>query len=284
MKKVLIWVAGTFFTVMCALLGMLYYFGSTMRSDKQIAKAFNSLSYQIHREEIFNHPTRWITTGSETADWTILFFHGAPGSWMDFEDYLIDSILQQSVRMIVIDRPGYGDSDYGNAETNIIRQARIAHQIMQKERHRRQLIVGYSYGGPVAGAYAARYGTTSDHLLLLAPVVHPEAERIFWFNSWLNTSLARSLLPGFINTASDEKLSHAKALNAIRHDWSRIKTPTTHLHCTDDWIAPYYANAAWTQQNITTQLLTQKSWAGDSHFLPNSLIDTILPTMIDILK
>ena len=89
--------------------------------DDQVRDHFDSVgySYEIHEEQIRDREIRWITTGAQQNNRAILFLHGAPGSWKDFSQYLIDPDLQQSMYMIAMDRPGYGYSDYGNAETSI---------------------------------------------------------------------------------------------------------------------------------------------------------------------
>lgn len=280
-RRVLRWILVVLGVLVCAILGALYYFGSVMRSDTKIAAHLESIPHVIHRDTIDGQSMRWLSVGDTTADHTILFFHGAPGSWMDFSDYLVDSQLLDRVHMIVVDRPGYGASGYGEAETGILRQAEIAHRIVG-DTTTPALIVGYSYGGPVAGAYAAEYGREGDRLLLLAPVIHPDEEPIFWFNGLLDTWVAKAVLPAFITVANDEKISHPKALDEIRGMWRHINIPTTHVHSEDDWIAPYAANLGWSKEQIPAPYITQVIWSDDSHFLPNNVKDRLLPIILDL--
>ena len=252
--------------------------------NNQIRDHFDSAgySYEIHEEQIRNREIGWIATGTKQNNRAILFLHGAPGSWKDFSQYLIDPDLQQSMYMIAMDRPGYGYSDYGNAETSIIEQVEIAHAIVQQYEIDSLLVVGYSYGGPIAGSYASRYPEKIFNLLLLAPVIAPYHEKIFWFNNLIEISLIKSLLPKFIRVANDEKLGHTKALIAIKNDWTMITVPAIHLHCMDDWIAPYEANVSWSQEHIPD--VTIVDWEGDSHFLPNNVYDRIKPVIMTMIS
>ncbi len=84
--------------------------------------------------------------------------------------------------MIAMDRPGYGYSDYCNEETSITERVEIAHAIIQLYNIDYLLIVGYSYGGPIADSYAGRYPEKIFNFLLLAPVIATYDEKIFWFN------------------------------------------------------------------------------------------------------
>ena len=60
-----------------------------------------------------------ITNNHFNSDNSILvcFIHGAPGSGMDFKKYMIDSNLLSHARLMIVDRPGYGNSD--NFQENI---------------------------------------------------------------------------------------------------------------------------------------------------------------------
>lgn len=254
--------------------------------DNRIVKHFEkaNVDFEIHREKLGDCELRWVESGNLDSDSLIFFSHGAPGGFSDFSDYVIDSQLVKNHRMIIMDRPGYGFSAYGHAEPSIIEQVEAVHFVLEHYRPQNLVVVGYSYGGPIAGDYAARYPEHIKAVLLLAPVIAPQGEKLFWFNPILDTWLARLLLPKFIDVANEEKLAHAKALQAIAPDWKKIKAPVYHLHCMDDWIAPFDVNTAWTQQNIPASQLHQVTWMGDSHFLPNHVKGHVDPVLKEILN
>src|SRR6187402_100491 len=64
--------------------------------------------------QIQNHHLHYVQTGADSLP-TLLFIHGTPGSWTAFEPYLKDTLLIARFRLISFDRPGFGDSDYGDA-------------------------------------------------------------------------------------------------------------------------------------------------------------------------
>ncbi len=68
-------------------------------------------------------PLHYVQTGNDSFP-TLLFVHGTPGSWDAFQNYLKNSGLLQHYRIISIDRPGFGYSDFGNVR-NISQQAAI---------------------------------------------------------------------------------------------------------------------------------------------------------------
>lgn len=254
--------------------------------DKRVQKHFEEagVKYKIHRETYCDAPIRWIESGDLNSGTLVFFQHGAPGGFGDFSDYMIDADLVKNARMVTMDRLGYGYSNYGEGEPSIIEHVKAAKYVLDQYQPDTIILVGYSYGGPIAGSLAGRHPEKLKALLMLAPVNAPEGERIFWFNGLFETRVAKWLLPKFIEVANVEKLSHATALQAIAEDWTKIQVPVKHLHCMDDWIAPFEYNTDWSKQQIPTEQLELITWMGDSHFLPNQQKDRIKPVLMDLLK
>ena len=262
-----------------------------MESDFRASPAKTKEIFEKSQTDFMEHfhpfkgnELRWITSGNPYASKTMFFLHGAPGSWADFSTYLTDSTLLEKCFMIAMDRPGYGHSDYGHATPSIIGQVEAAHEILQQYDRDTLILIGYSYGGPIAASYAARYPTNVENLILLAPVVNPDHEKIFWFNPIIAMPMARWILPKFVTVANEEKLNHEMALKEVARDWKYINIPTVHMHCKDDWIAPFEDNSSWIKSNIADSLLTQIAWTGDNHFLPNKVKSHILPVLYSLLN
>src|SRR5687768_14810555 len=70
-------------------------------------------SYQTGFREI-----HYIQSGNDTMP-LALFIHGSPGSLSAFIEFLADSILLQKALLISTDRPGFGYSNFGNAEPSL---------------------------------------------------------------------------------------------------------------------------------------------------------------------
>jgi len=276
------WIGGIAALLFIILIGLTYLVEPMIVNGPDKTKELfekAGVPYQEHIEVINGRSNRWIESGSSESKYTILFFHGAPGSWADFSFYLTDSTLVAHSHMISIDRLGYGLSEYGQIEPDIHKQVKIAHEIIQNYDVDSLIVVGYSYGGPIAPIYATEYPDRVAEVILLAPVVNPEAEKIFWFNPIIDNGLAKALLPKYISAANDEKMHHVQSLSAVMQDWDHIAVSVTHLHCEDDWIAPFEPNTTWVKSHIDSDLLTQIFWDGDSHFLPNTVPQRILPIL-----
>ena len=110
----------------------------------------------------------------------IIFIHGSPGTWRAWIKYLKDPQLQRMAHMIAVDRPGYGGSGKGQVETSLVQQALdIAPLLDKASPGQRVLVVGHSFGGPVAARLAMDYGDKITDILILAGSIDPDQERTF---------------------------------------------------------------------------------------------------------
>lgn len=93
----------------------------------------------------------------------VVLIHGLPGTAEDFEKV---TPLLDGHRTIAIDRPGYGSSDGGYFPVD--RQLRAIDQLLDRLKIRKAVLVGHSYGGTLALAYAARHPELVRGLVLVS--------------------------------------------------------------------------------------------------------------------
>jgi pimeloyl-ACP methyl ester carboxylesterase len=60
---------------------------------------------------------------------TLFFVHGSPRSWDAYKQFLEDSDLLKKFRIVSIDRPGFGYSQFGDA-MNVENQSRIIYPLI----------------------------------------------------------------------------------------------------------------------------------------------------------
>jgi hypothetical protein len=82
-------------------------------SDGQMKQRFskNGVVLRTATTKIQGRNVHYAITGNDSLP-TLVFLHGTPGSWNAFADYMQDSLLLGKYRMISIDRPGFGYSDF----------------------------------------------------------------------------------------------------------------------------------------------------------------------------
>jgi len=83
-------------------------------SDSEAREKFKAkgVGLVINTITVNNRHLHYLVTGNDSLP-TIVFVHGTPGSWDAFQQYLWDKELLQKFRLLAIDRPGFGYSDYG---------------------------------------------------------------------------------------------------------------------------------------------------------------------------
>ncbi|MGB3619701.1 MAG: alpha/beta fold hydrolase, partial [Catalinimonas sp.] len=89
---------------------------------------------------------RYAVAGDTARGPTVLFVHGAPGDLDEFTPYLTHGPLLADARLISLDRPGYGFSDYGDPAPDFDAQVAALEAVVARERPGRLVLVGHSYG------------------------------------------------------------------------------------------------------------------------------------------
>ena len=242
---------------------------SLRMSDKDIVKSFKKVNQtpKIYHTTYKGKKMRYITSKPFNKNLpTVLFLHGAPGSSSDFYRYLKDSSLSAKANLISIDRLGYGYSNYGKSETSLKEQAESAYNILKENNVKKAVVMGWSYGGPVAVKLTVLHPDIIKHAILIAPAISPDDEKYFILGKLAYWKLTKWAIPRAFRVAEDEKLSHEKELNLLLPDWSNITTPITYYHGDKDKIVPF-ANAAFVENHLEKKYLKMVKIKDGNHFL-----------------
>jgi len=111
----------------------------------------------------------------------LVLIHGANGNARDFTLDLVGR-MAQDFRVIALDRPGFGYSDAFEGPESPQEQARILREATAELGVKTPIVLGHSYGGAVALAWALQGGDDVSALVLLAPASHPwPGDLGFWY-------------------------------------------------------------------------------------------------------
>ncbi|MCV2881026.1 alpha/beta fold hydrolase [Actibacterium sp. XHP0104] len=102
----------------------------------------------------------------------LVLIHGSSGSVRDFTFDLIPRLADR-YRVIAIDRPGLGWSDPAPNSETLAEQARLMRTAAAQLGAPRPIVLGQSYGGSVALAWALQAPDDTAALVLLATPSHP---------------------------------------------------------------------------------------------------------------
>lgn len=174
-------------------------------------------------------PLHYAKCGSDSLP-TLFFVHGSPGSWDAFKIYMMDTALLKRFRIISIDRPGFGYSDFGTAY-RLDYQALVINKIVEKEKNNRPVhLVGHSIGGPVIVQMAQDKPEYFSSLTILAGSISPKDEPKEYWRYVFAYSPLKYLLPGAFRPSNDEIVYFKKELYRLDKGYDRIKIPVTFIH------------------------------------------------------
>ncbi len=171
----------------------------------------------------------YVKTGSEDLP-TLFFIHGSPGSWDAFKEYMMDSALRSHFRIISIDRPGFGFSNFGTA-CHLQEQSDLIYNIIIKETNNKPIhLIGHSIGGPIIVKLAQDHPAAIASINILSGSISPEDEPKEYWRYAFRYSPLNFLLPGAFRPSNTEILYFKKDLFKLDKNYARITMPVTFIH------------------------------------------------------
>ena len=213
----------------------------TMRYSNKETKKFFAGSKTEFQDKIIafdGYKIHYVATGNAQNP-TLFFVHGSPGSWNAFKEYLQDSLLLKKYRMIAIDRPGFGNSDFGEAQNLRVQSQRISEFIKKIDNKKPLILVGHSVGGPVVAQLAVDNPSWYKRLVILAGSVDPKAESPEKWRTVIKASPLRYLIPGALRPSNDELWWLKQDLVDLEPKLKNIISDVTVIHGTKDVLVPY---------------------------------------------
>ncbi len=209
----------------------------------------------------------YVKVGSDTLP-TLFFVHGSPGSWDAFKAYLLDADLINKFRMIAIDRPGFGYSDFGEA-LSLDDQSKLISKCIKQELNNKPFhLIGHSIGGPVIVKLAQMHPEYYASLVILAGSISPYLEPKEPMRYVFKTIPLRFLIPGAFRPSNTEIISFKKELYSLDSNYSNLQMPILFIHGNKDPLVSvknvdYGLSKLKTNTHVTKIILD-----GANHFIP----------------
>lgn len=168
---------------------------------------------------------------------TIIFVHGSPGGWIHYAPFMWDSRLLKRFRMVSIDRPGFGHSDFGEA-LPLQQQADLLGPLFLSFKNEYPLILcGHSLGGPLVAKIAAEHPDDFHSVLLVAAALDPALEKKETWRHVMNYRLLNWLLPGAFQPSNTELLYLKNDLIPLSAQLQKIRSHVRFIHGDkDSWV------------------------------------------------
>lgn len=220
-------------------------------------------------------PEAWRISALQTperadADWKVVIITGTP-SWSEYWAPTIAG-LPTTRELIVADRPGFRTSEPEDAVRDLAKQADALAPMLEAREGQRILLVGQSFGAPVATLMAARYPDRVDALVLVSAYFGdrgPTARRMIGAGQ-----IVHGVLPRDLRNSISELTAQTDQLPAVWTAFQGLGQPVVFVHGDADTFVPLEAD-----QRIASQyghsLVTVP--AGD-HFLNACCVPALLTT------
>ena len=252
------------------------------KTDDDIRKIFSevNITLQLKTRKFKDVNFRVISTRKEldTTLPNLVFIHGSPGSAMDFKRYLLDEDLNLNANLIAFDRIGYGLSNIDDIRS-ISFETALLNSLTSELNISKTILVGYSYGAPVALASKKEY----KKIVLCAPAVYSEVEPMFWMLNFYKWKVTRWLMPNLLKAASKEKLQHKDDLREFEQSWGDIASDIYVIHGDKDWIVPY-ENSLFIQDQFPKERFELITLKEAGHELIWSRFDEIKRELLKVIK
>jgi pimeloyl-ACP methyl ester carboxylesterase len=180
-----------------------------------------------HQIEVQGIKMNYAEIGSDSLP-VAFFVHGSPGSWGGFIDFMKDTILLKQVKMVAVDRIGFGESDFGNGEKSLIIQAELLKPIVTKYKKsgKKIILIGHSLGGPMIARMAMDYPELIDNLIIVAGSIAPNLEpNEKWFRIPMDFTPISILIPASFRASNHEILYLKPELEKMMPLWKNIRQP-----------------------------------------------------------
>lgn len=247
--KVLFWVGGLLATMLvlsrCVLCRMTW-------SDAKAHSIFASKNVPLRTGDtvINGRNLHYAIAGNDSLP-TLVFIHGSPGGWIHYAPFMWDSQLLEKFRMISIDRPGFGHSDFGSA-LPLQQQAAVVAPLLLSFRNKQPVILlGHSLGGPLVAKIAAEHPDVFSSIILVAAALDPQLEKKEIWRYVMDYPALNWLLPGAFQPSNTELLYLKNDLFPLAAQLPHIRSRVHFIHGDNDTWVPM-ENVAFGQQRMTS--------------------------------
>ena len=209
----------------------------------------------------------YVMVGNDTLP-TLAFIHGSPSAWNAFLDYMKDPELLKHFRIISIDRPGFGYSNFGEAMT-IQKQSRYIMPVFARINNNKPVyLAGHSLGGPLLIQLAADAPKEFAGIMLIAGSVDPALEPREKWRYIMEKFPLNHLLPGSFRPSNTELLYFKKDIVSLANEFAKVTCAVYLVHGDNDtWVPP--GNVAYAVKKLVhASKIETLILPGGNHFIP----------------
>jgi pimeloyl-ACP methyl ester carboxylesterase len=238
-------------------------------SDAKAQKVFTAknVPLQIKDTVVQNRHLHYAISGPDHLP-TLVFVHGSPGSWMHYMKYMWDTAIQQKFRVVAIDRPGFGYSNFGKA-MHLQAQCNIILPVLQSLKNGQPMYgCGHSFGGPVMVQLAAMDTTLFSNVVIAAGAIDLGQEKTETWRKIMHVKPLHWLLPGAFAPSNTELLYLKKDLALLQGEFKKVTCKVHFIHGDKDTWVPIKNIAFGQKMLVNARRITADTLRGADHQIP----------------
>ncbi len=252
-------------------------------SDKKAYRVFKAkdVPLKIIDTIISNRHLHYAVCGSDTLP-TLVFIHGSPGSWMNYMKYMWDADMRKKFRIVAIDRPGFGYSDFGKA-MHLQEQCKLIMPVIKKLKNNQPLfLAGHSLGGPIVAKLAADNPSLFNTVIIIAGALDINQEAKETWRKIMNVRPMYWALPGAFGPSNTELLYLKKDLLPLQNDFKNITCKVLFIHGDKDTWVPIENIAFGKKMMINATSIVADTIHGADHQIPWKRMDELKSILLNL--
>ena len=179
-----------------------------------------------------------------------------------------------------MDRAGYGDSSPATPVANVAAHASAIAPLLGPD----CIVVGYSYGAPVALRLALDHPDLVSGLVLISCPIDPALEHVHPFQRLAATPIAARFLPQGLHSSNMELLPLRADLESLVAQLGQITAKVTLIHGMRDTLVPP-SNMSYLAQRLTRRAAPRCILLPDGdHYLPWTYRQTLEDAISYVLR
>jgi pimeloyl-ACP methyl ester carboxylesterase len=238
-------------------------------SDRKAYKIFENknVPLQISDTLIGKRNLHYAVSGSADLP-ALVFIHGSPGSWMNYMKFMWDSSLRKQYRIISIDRPGFGYSNFGKA-MHLKPQAELILPVLRSLKTDQPMILcGHSMGGPVAVQLAAMDPILFKKIVIVAGALDLAQEKTESWRKIMNNYPLYWMLPGAFGPSNTELLFLKKDMVGLQQEFAKVTCDVYFIHGDKDSWVPIENIAFGKKMMLNARSIIADTIKGADHQIP----------------
>ena len=214
---------------------------------------------------------RWAekTTATNRTPLNLVFIHGTPGGAGVWAAQF--NLPLANANQFAYDRPGFGGSKPARAQPHLQQQVDALMTLLACTTTNHVLLVGHSYGSPIALLAALEHPEKIRGVLLIGGDVDPAQEKPWLLQHIFGWRVTSWLVPHALRQCNRELLTVRADLTEMQKRLPQLAVPVVMLHGDRDPQVPV-ENVAWLQQQLDaagkSNLFAKIILPGVNHFIP----------------